>query len=480
METSGFLRVGPVSVDKPDMAITAQSRFQRVRSILPEGIPLPVGMWERRHKVVLVILWVHVAWIAIWGQLLPLGFAHAAAEALAVATLAGMATAVRQRSELASLFATAGLITSSGILVHFSGGLIEMHFHFFVMVALVTLYQRWLPFLFAIGFVLLHHGIVGALDPDSVYNHAAAIANPWKWASIHAAFIAAISVVGLASWKFNEQSRKQAEDYYRQLYEGEKGLAQRLADADRLKEELIGIVSHELRTPISVVVGFSRTILHRRALLDENETTDMIQRIHKQGKRLEALVNNLLDHSKALQSSPDAKCSVEEVLHDVRVHAEETFEQLPPITWVLERDLHMAMSHESLVLVMTNLLGNAAKFAPSGTSVDVSARSMTDQWAFVEVSNRVSEPIPQDQLDRLFDPFFQVDSSLTRTAGGVGLGLHIVRRIVETHGGEVSVACAEDSITFGLRLPRASSIEPQHVGDGTQSSKVLGRVTNDF
>jgi mannitol-specific phosphotransferase system IIBC component len=104
-----------------------------------------------------------------------------------------------------------GLIASSAVLVHLSGGYIEFHFHFFVMVGLLALYQKWAPFLVAIGFVLLHHGVVGVLDPSAVYNHPAAIAHPWQWAGIHALFITAMSVVSLITWRVNETTHALAQ-----------------------------------------------------------------------------------------------------------------------------------------------------------------------------------------------------------------------------------------------------------------------------
>ena len=81
--------------------------------------------------------------------------------------------------------ASFGLITCSAILVHLWTGYIEAHFHFFVMVGVLTLYQAWVPFLVAIAYVVLHHGLVGVLAPASVYNHPGAVAQPWKWALIH-------------------------------------------------------------------------------------------------------------------------------------------------------------------------------------------------------------------------------------------------------------------------------------------------------
>jgi PAS domain S-box-containing protein len=120
-----------------------------------------------------------------------------------------------------------GLITSSAILVHFSGGYIEMHFHFFVMMVIIALYQDWIPFLFAIGYVVLHHGTIGILDPGSVYNHAAALAHPWLWAAIHGVFVSASSVACVVNWRMHEAVRAHAESLLHSAGEGIYGLDER-------------------------------------------------------------------------------------------------------------------------------------------------------------------------------------------------------------------------------------------------------------
>ncbi|MDQ1401770.1 MAG: methyl-accepting chemotaxis protein, partial [Actinomycetota bacterium] len=89
--------------------------------------------------------------------------------------------------------------------------LIEAHFHFFIMVGVVTLYQSWLPFGLAMLFVVVHHGTVGVIDPHSVYNHYAAIHKPWLWAGIHGLFITGAALAGLRSWKYAEVERERAE-----------------------------------------------------------------------------------------------------------------------------------------------------------------------------------------------------------------------------------------------------------------------------
>jgi diguanylate cyclase (GGDEF)-like protein/PAS domain S-box-containing protein len=182
----------------------AAERLHRIRGWLPTGVSLPEGIWNSRHRGILVVLWLHVAGVPLYGLLRGFSLAHVTLEGSVIAALAVAASGRRRSRELRMLAATLGLVTSSALLVHLSGGLVEMHFHFFVVVAIITLYQSWVPFLLAIGFVLLHHGVMGVLDPSSVSNNPDAAVHPWKWAAIHASFIMAESAACLTFWRANE------------------------------------------------------------------------------------------------------------------------------------------------------------------------------------------------------------------------------------------------------------------------------------
>ncbi|MEA2486695.1 MAG: hypothetical protein QOF16_349 [Actinomycetota bacterium] len=180
--------------------------FRRFKDALPTGNSLSAESWDRRHRAIQWLLWAHVVGIYIFGVVAGYGLVHPGVETSIVALFAVAASRKGFTRQERACLATFGLVASSAILVHLSGGLIEMHFHFFVMVAVVALYQSWQPFLLAIGFVLIHHGVMGVIDSKSVYNHADAQANPWKWAAIHALFIAGESVAALTTWKLNELS----------------------------------------------------------------------------------------------------------------------------------------------------------------------------------------------------------------------------------------------------------------------------------
>ena len=161
------------------MSLATVARF------LPRGGTLERGAWQRRHRAIVVLLWLHAVILAPLGVLTGVGLSHSVLEVAAVALMAALATWSRPPRVFRSAAASIGLLTSSGLLVHFSGGYIEVHFHFFVMLAVITLYQHWAPLLLSIAYVVVHHGTVGVLDPMAVYNHPAAWENPWGWAAIH-------------------------------------------------------------------------------------------------------------------------------------------------------------------------------------------------------------------------------------------------------------------------------------------------------
>jgi diguanylate cyclase (GGDEF)-like protein len=177
-------------------------------SFLPRGGSLPEDEWNRRHRALVAVLWLNAVALTGYGIALGrYGAPHNVAHAASLVTCAVLASSHRFSPKLRSAIASVGLLTAAALLVHLTGGLIEAHFYFFVLVVALTLYEDWLPFLLAVGYVLLHHGIVGTLDPHAVYNRPAEWAHPWTWAGIHAVFIAFAGLAGITTWRLNENVR---------------------------------------------------------------------------------------------------------------------------------------------------------------------------------------------------------------------------------------------------------------------------------
>jgi len=173
---------------------------------LPRGNTLPRGVLVARHRGILVLLWAHVP--ALVGFSLSYGQGNVQELALVLSVVALAALASRRPFHRTSrrVWATLGLLSCSAASVEISGGLTEAHFHFFVVVAVIALYQDWVVFLLAIGFVAVHHATLSILLPHSVFDHAMAQAQPARWALIHATFVLAAAAAHLVAWRSSEQA----------------------------------------------------------------------------------------------------------------------------------------------------------------------------------------------------------------------------------------------------------------------------------
>src|SRR5918992_1236152 len=189
----------------------------------PEGRSVPPDAWNRRHWAITRILWLHVLVIPLFAMFRHYGVLHSLAETAPV-VIAALGASLAHTRRNRAVIASFGLVTCSAVLVHLSGGVIEMHFHFFLMLAIIALYQDWRPFLLAMAYVLVHHSLLGLLDPDGVFNHPAAINTPWKWALIHGLFVAGASLANLIAWRTAEDARDEAELILRSAGEGIFGL----------------------------------------------------------------------------------------------------------------------------------------------------------------------------------------------------------------------------------------------------------------
>jgi anti-sigma regulatory factor (Ser/Thr protein kinase) len=191
-----------------------------LRSYLPRGQTLPADVFARRHRWMWRLLVAQAIGIPLFAIAQGFSLGHGLVDASPVAMVAFAITRFENPRLCASLMAL-GLLTCSAVLVHLWHGAIEAHFHFFVMIPLLALYEDWIPFLLAVGYVAVHHGLMGAIDPGSVYNHADAVKHPWKWAGIHGLFVAAAGGVSIVSWRLNEEMREQTRDESHRRVEAE-------------------------------------------------------------------------------------------------------------------------------------------------------------------------------------------------------------------------------------------------------------------
>jgi diguanylate cyclase len=219
-------------------------RASRTRAWLPTGGTLPEATFATRHRTVLLLLWLHVLALPAFAVALGYPLWHGMLESVPILVCAIAGSLHRLGRRARATIGSLGLVTCSAILVHLSGGVTEAHFHFFVVVALLSLYEDWRPWGVAIVYVLLHHGVMGTLDPQAVYgNHAEAVRHPWRWAGIHTGFIGALALVNLVSWRSNELARtsdqhSQAQLSWRAGHDPLTGLPNRRAFVEQVERVL--------------------------------------------------------------------------------------------------------------------------------------------------------------------------------------------------------------------------------------------------
>jgi PAS domain S-box-containing protein len=182
--------------------------------VLPHGRTLPEAQWQSRHRALRWLLWAHVAAMPVISLLYDQGLGQAMLDCVTVGVFAVAAQLRLGGRRAQSLVVTFGLLTCSALLVHITDGLSESYFHFFIMVAALSLYEDWVPFGAAVVFVLVQQGITAAIvDYDRSDS-------PWLWALAHSAFIGALSLVCLFTWRASERDREAFRSLVESLEEG--------------------------------------------------------------------------------------------------------------------------------------------------------------------------------------------------------------------------------------------------------------------
>jgi diguanylate cyclase (GGDEF)-like protein/PAS domain S-box-containing protein len=177
-----------------------------MRRALPRGRTLPYDAWRRRHRLLLGLLAVHALALLAYAPLEGRGWATGVV-AMSVPLVFALVAARCPGRRVPAAIVSMGLLTCAAEVVYLSGGFGAANFDFFVVVILLTLYEDWVPFLVAVVYLLLHHGVLGALDPKLVYHGAFPRSHPWRFALIHTGFLLAAAAGLMALWRFNEDVR---------------------------------------------------------------------------------------------------------------------------------------------------------------------------------------------------------------------------------------------------------------------------------
>lgn len=279
----------------------------------------------------------------------------------------------------------------------------------------------------------------------------------------------------------NKMHLASVRESYRQLEEKTARLQEafdRLKELDKLKSNFLATVSHELRTPLTSIIGYSEMLSEGLAGDLKPEQLEFVKTIHDKGEQLLSLIMGLLDLGK-LESG-----TIRMAMRPIRIDPvlSEVVSTLTPTARKkgvnLELDVAGDLSElrgdpERLRQVFINLVENALKFTPANGIVTLRARMIADAGGDDDDGLALMAPtrsrievrvldtgigIPAREKPKVFDAFYQVDSSSTREYGGTGLGLSIVKRLVEAHSGDIRIEDNSPKGTvFVVSLPQAAS-----------------------
>jgi signal transduction histidine kinase/DNA-binding response OmpR family regulator/sugar lactone lactonase YvrE len=307
---------------------------------------------------------------------------------------------------------------------------------------------------------------VNAANRDGVWNESGAsikiIINPPIWATTWAYLLYIILAASLIYylWKLNVRRIKTKHEFEMSKFEAEK-----LHEVDELKSRFFANISHEFRTPLTLILGPAKDIQDKTK---ESETKNNIGLIKRNANRLLRLVNQLLDLSK-LEAGRMKLETREENIIPLLKGLVLSFSSLADSKKIIlgfnavEENLNAYFDSDKVEKVVNNLLSNAFKFTPDGGKIDVTVEKMA-----TEVELKISDSgmgIPNENIDRVFDRFYQVDGGHTREREGTGIGLALTKELVELHKGKIGVESETGKgTTFVVKIPLGKDhLKPEEI-----------------
>lgn len=274
------------------------------------------------------------------------------------------------------------------------------------------------------------------------------------------AMVAVIGLLGLVTGWLVAQ-RRRATRQMELAYGAQRVANEQLRRVDRGKDEFVSIVSHEFRTPLTGILGFSEMI-RDQASLTTDEVKEFAGDIHKNAARLARMINDLLD----LDRMRLGRMTLDIGPVDLNAIVRDVAALIPrdPVLHQIELELDDAIPRaqgdkDKLTQVVTNLVSNAVKYSPEGGPIRLRSWLEGDTFRLSVADSGIG--IPAGELDRVFEKFTRVESKAMRDIQGTGLGLPIVRQIVELHGGRVWVESVFGAgSTFHVALPLAPTWAP--------------------
>ena len=228
------------------------------------------------------------------------------------------------------------------------------------------------------------------------------------------------------------------------------------AKENQMRRELTQNISHELKTPVASILGYTDTILDDPQMSIDTQR-QFIQRTNVQARRLTALLQdistlNRMDYAahQLVKERTDISAIVSDIVEETSFALEKHHMTLSNC---LPQDIVIQGNPSLIYSIFRNLIDNAINYAGEGSTIDISAEQTADSWAFRLSDNGVG--IATEHLSRIFERFYRIDKSRSRSIGGTGLGLAIVKNAVLLHGGTITARNAPDGgLEFEFTLKR--------------------------
>ncbi|MCU0344911.1 MAG: ATP-binding protein, partial [Ignavibacterium sp.] len=290
-------------------------------------------------------------------------------------------------------------------------------------------------------------------------------------------------------WKLNLRRIRVKHEYEMSKFEAEK-----LHEVDEMKSRFFANISHEFRTPLTLILGPAKDVLD---VTKEAKTKQNVGLIKRNASRLLGLVNQLLDLSKLEAGRMKLETKEENIIPLLKglVLSFTSLAERKKISLsfkAAEEKINVYIDRDKIEKILNNLLSNAFKFTPDGGKIDVEVKLPTpsvplpggdlgvgqrglNNSSFVEISiSDTGRGIPEENLDKIFDRFYQVNGSHTREQEGTGIGLALTKELVELHKGKIEVESEEEKgTTFVVSLPLGKAhLKPEEIVEEKTETEV--------